>query len=117
MSVKNISVRTDPSGDFTYERLFRGVILAIEVDTGDLSTPDIDITDDTYSLTFLSVNGVAADAVYFPSEFLQDSGGDPDALVGTAMKGAFPAVCMGVLKIVVAGGGDTKSGKIRILYL
>lgn len=121
MAVRTITVRTAADGSFTYERAgFRAIIRAIEVQLGGapnaLTTPDIDITDDTYSVSILSVDGVAADTVYRPSSFLQDDGGDDAALVGTAMKGATNAVCMGTLKVVVAGGGDTKRGRIVILY-
>lgn len=116
MSVRTITIRTDAAGAFTYERAFRGVIKALELQLGDLSTPDIDVTDDTYSKSFLSVNGVAASTVYYPSEFLQGADGSADALVGTAMKGATAAVCMGVLKVAVTGGGDTKRGRLVVLY-
>jgi hypothetical protein len=102
MSQKSVFIRTAADGSFSWERSFKGTIRALELQIGDLSTPDIDVTDDTYSLSFLSVNGVAADTVYFPSEFL--------------MKGAAPATCMGVLKVVVTGGGDTKRGRLNILY-
>lgn len=116
MSIKTVFIRTDESGDFSWERSFTGTIRAIEFQVGDLSTPDIDITDDTYSLSFLSVNGVAVDTVYFPSTFLMAADGTTAALVGTAMKGAAPATCLGVLKVVVSGGGDTKRGRVRIVY-
>jgi hypothetical protein len=116
MSVKQVSVRTAADGSFTWERAFKGVIHAIEFDIGDLSTPDIDVTDDTYSLSFLSVNGVAVDTVYFPSTALMAADGTTAALAGTGMKGMSPAVCAGVLKIVITGAGDTKRGKVNIIY-
>lgn len=116
MSVKQISVRTAADGSFTWERSFKHRILGIELILGDLSTPDIDVTDDDYSLTFLSVNGVAADTVWFPSEFLMAADGTTAALVGTAMKGAAAAVCLGTLKVAITGGGDTKRGTVNILY-
>ena len=112
---KTIFIRTDASGDFTWERNFQQVIHAFELQLGDLSTPDIDITDDTYSQTFLSVNGVAADTAYYPATKLQTSGG-ADFDIGTGLDAAGPAVCMGVLKVVVAGGGDTKKGRLVVLY-
>lgn len=116
MSVKTIFIRTAADGSYTYTRNFTGQIKAIAFEIGDLSTPDIDITDDTYGRTLLSVNGVAADTMYTPSDFLEAADGTTAALVGTAMKGAMSAVVMGVLKVVVTGGGDTKSGKVRLLY-
>jgi len=111
---KTIFVRTDGSGAFSWERNFQHVILGIEVLVGDLSTPDIDITDDTYSQTLVSVNGLASDAVYFPGAYLTDSAGAP--LEDNSTQMATQAVCMGVLKVAVTGGGDTKKGRIIILY-
>lgn len=115
MSTKTIFIRTDGAGAFTYERNFKGVIHALEFQIGDLSTPDIDVTDDTYSFSLLSVNGVAADTVYLPSDFLQaDTGSDVESPATT--KSAVPAIVMGVLKVAVTGGGDTKRGKLIVLY-
>ena len=112
---KTIFIRTDGSGDFSWERNFQQVIHGFELQLGDLSTPDIDITDDTYSQTFLSVNGVASDTAYYPSTLLQGSDG-ADLEVDTGVNAAGPAVCMGVLKVVVTGGGDTKKGRLVVLY-
>lgn len=114
MSVKTILVRTDNAGAYTYERAFKGIIHAVEVLLGDapnaLSTPDVDVTDDTYSITVLSVNGVAADTMYQPTAAL----GDTD---GTSSTDAFgPIAVMGVLKVAVTGAGDTKRGRINIIY-
>ena len=115
-NVRTVTIRTAADGTFTHTRALRGIIRAIEVQIGDLSTPDIDVTDDTYSQSFLSVNGVAADTTYYPSTFLMAAVGTTAALVGTAMKAAGPAVCMGLLKVAVTGGGDTKTGHIKFLY-
>src|SRR5688500_11622504 len=108
MSVKTILVRTAADGSYTYERSFKGVIQAIEVDLGSgataLSTPDVDVTDDTYALTVLSVNAVAANTVYQPTIVLGDTDGSTSA---TAVG---PAAVMGVLKVAITGAGDTKRG-------
>ncbi len=116
MSVKTISIRTAADGSYTYTRQFSGTIRAIEIQIGDLSTPDIAITDDTYSINILTLTGVAASATHRPSAFLEAADGTTAALVGTAMKGATAISIMGVLKIAVTGAGDTKRGTIRILY-
>ncbi len=116
MSVKTVFIRTAADGSYTWARAFKGKINAIEFVIGDLSTPDIDVTDATYSKTFLSVNGVAADTMYLPSDFLQAADASTAALVGTAMKGATEAVCMGVLTVAITGGGDTKRGRVNILF-
>ncbi len=115
-SVKTISILTNSSGAYTWQRYFTGVIDAIEVDIGTLSTPDVAITDDTHTISILSVAGVAATTVYYPSAFLEAADGTSAALVGTAMKGATSRPFIGVLKIAVTGAGDTLKGHIRILY-
>lgn len=112
---KTIFIRTDGTGAYTWERNFPAQILAIEVKVGDLSTPDIDITDDTYGTSFLSVNGLAADAVYFPGGNLMNDAGSA-LQAGTSIDSNAQAVCMGVLKVVVTGAGDTKKGRIVVLY-
>lgn len=116
MSVKTISIRTDGAGAYAWERAFTGTIRAISLEIGDLSTPDFDVTDEDHSLTLISVNGVAADTVYYPSTFLEAADGTTAALVGTAMKGATAFPVIGTLKVAVSGAGDTKTGKVRILY-
>jgi len=115
MSVKRVFIRTAADGSYTWERAFKGVVHAIEFKIGTLSTPDIDITDDDYSFSLLSVNGVAADTVYLPSDFLQDNAG-ADVEAPATTKSATPAVVMGTLKVAVTGGGDTKRGEVVILY-
>jgi len=115
MSTKTTFIRTDAAGAFTYERNFKGVIHGLEFQIGTLTTPDIDVTDDTYGVSFLSVNGVAADTAYYPGEFLQDNAG-ADLEVDTGVKAGTAAVCMGVLKVVVTGGGNTFKGRLVVLY-
>ncbi len=115
-SVKTVTIRTSSGGAYTWSRYFTGVIDAIEVDIGDLSTPDVAITDDTHTINILTVAGVAATTVYYPSAFLEAADGTSAALVGTAMKGATSRPFIGVLKIAVTGAGDTKTGHVRILY-
>lgn len=116
MSVKTIFIKTSAGGAYTYERNFKAAIRAIELEIGDLSTPDIAVSDDTYSKSILSVAGVAASTRYVPSAFLEAADGTTAALVGTGMKGAGPAICMGVLKVAVTGGGANKRGRLNILY-
>jgi hypothetical protein len=95
--VRTITVRTAAEGTFSYERVLRGEIRAVEVQLGSgdtaLTTPDVDITDDTYGTSILSEDGIAADSVYFPE-----------------------AVCMGALRVEVTGAGADKRGRIRVLY-
>lgn len=120
MNKKVVNIHTASDGTFTWQRGFAGRIHALELKLGSgptaLSTPDIDVTDDTYSVSYLSVNGVASDTVYSPSQFLEAADGTDAALVGTAMKGATAAVCVGVLKVAVTGGGDKKRGTLNVFW-
>lgn len=116
MSVKEISIRTAADGSYSWERTFRGTIRAIRLELGDLSTPDLDVTEEDDSLSIISVDGVAADTTYYPSTFLMAADGTTAALVGTAMKGATALPIIGTLKVAVTGAGDTKRGKVIILY-
>lgn len=119
MSVKQINVRTNGSGAYTYTRDFKGVIHGISIEIGDLSTPDVDVTDSKYSKTFLSVDGVAADTSYVPSRSLESAAGaalDVSDESGVAVGSFGPAVCMGTLSVAVTGGGASKKGKIYIVY-
>lgn len=115
MSVKTVFIRTAADGSYTYERNFEGVVYAIEVLIGDLSTPDIDITDGVYSTSLLSVNGLAASAIYQPGKSLTNDAGTA-LQAGTSINSDAPTAIMGTLKIAVTGGGDTKKGSVRILY-
>lgn len=118
MSVKSISIRTDGSGAYTYTRAFKGQILGIELEIGDLSTPDIDVTDSAHTKTFLSVDGVAASTTWnLGAALLSSAGVAVDADPDTAAVGAFaPPICMGTLVVAVTGAGASKRGKINILY-
>lgn len=118
MSVKTINIRTAANGSYTYTRAFKGQILGVELELGDLSTPDIDITDSAHTKTFLSVDGVAASTVWnLGAALLASTGSAIDADPDTAAVGAFaPPICMGTLVVAVTGAGASKRGKIHILY-
>lgn len=120
MSLRTIRIRTDANGAATHESAMKGTIRAIEVLLGDLSTPDIDITDGVYGDTILSVNGLAADTVYRPGIPLMDDAGSAiseDASGSGDMVGAYaPLSVMGTLKVEITGGGNNKTGRVVVLY-
>ena len=93
MSTKEIRVRTASDGTYTYERDFRGVVRAVEVLLGDLSTPDVAVTDGTYGTSVYSGSALAVDT----------------------KSGLLNVVVMGTLKVAVTGGGDTKKGWVNVL--
>lgn len=92
MSVRQVNVRPDSGGAYTYERPMRGVVRAVEVKVGTLTTPDITVTDGVYGTAIYSGTGIVADLV-----------ADADVAV------------MGTLKVVVAGAGDTTKGTVNVL--
>lgn len=109
---KNLTITTDSGGDFTATLSVRGAaaLRCVEFDIGDLSTPDIDITDEPSGTVVLSVDAVAASARYVPTILgTDDAGAD---VVGAAL----PFPIMGQIEVVIAGGGDTKSGSMTFLY-
>jgi hypothetical protein len=110
MSVKTVVVETDAAGAFTYERRMAGVVKAVAIDLGTLTTPDVTITDGTWGTSILAVTAVAADTIYRPVVAAQDTAGSAIASTYTE-----PAI-LGTLKIVVAGGGANFAGTIRLLF-
>lgn len=107
--IRRIAVTTDPSGDFSASFHVYGTLHGVMVEKGDLSTPDVTISDDIRGVELLAVTGLAADAFYQLSSQLQgDDGAD--------LTGAFgPPAIMGSLVVEVAGGGNAKSGTITCL--
>jgi hypothetical protein len=108
--MKIITVLTDADGEFTYERRLAGVVKAIAIDVGTLTTPDIVISDGVWDTEILTVAGLAADAVYHPLAPGHDTDGEVlgDTLVEPAIFGS--------LKIEVTGGGANFTGTIRVLF-
>lgn len=109
---KSVTLTTDGTGAASATISVRGaaVLRCIDFELGDLSTPDIDITDEPTGTVVLSVNGVAADTRYVPTILgTDDAGAD---VVGAGL--SFPI--MGGLQIVIAGGGATKTGTFQLLY-
>lgn len=92
MSVRQVNVRTIADGTYTYERPLRGVVRAVEVKVGTLTTPDITVTDGTYGTAIYSGSGIVADLI-----------------------SAMNVAVMGTLKVVVAGAGDTTKGTVNVL--
>lgn len=109
---KIVTLTTDASGDASTTISVRGaaVVRCIDFDIGDLSTPDIDITDEPSGTVLLSADAVSASARYVPTILGTDNAGANVAGAGMA----FPI--MGGLQVVIAGGGDTKTGTFTLLY-
>lgn len=108
---KTFYVTTAADGSWTGAYAVRGQLIGVAVEVGDLSTPDIDVTDETFDtpISLLSVNGIAADAVYYP----QVTSTDPSD--GTAGDTFFAPGIFGRVQVAVSGAGDTKHGLIHLL--
>lgn len=110
MSIRVITVTTDADGEFTLERRLAGIVKGIAIDVGDLDTPDIDISDGVWDTVILSVDGLAADAIYQP--VIAANGTNGVTIADTYL----PPPIFGSLKIEVTGGGANKTGTIRVLF-
>lgn len=110
LQTKSVPIVTDPSGaDVTMIRAGGVRIHAIRIELGTLETPDITITEDPSTDSILALTGVAASVTKYPTVLGQTSAGAN--IAGAAV--AFPVYDR--IKIVTAGGGDTKTGRVILL--
>ena len=91
-----------------YTSAFTGFFHTIAVDKGDLAvTSDITITNETTGEAIVTLTDVATDKAVHPRVLQQDA-------VGVNVAGEYTDVFVnGRVKIVVAQGGDAKSGTVR----
>lgn len=109
---KQINILTDGAGAFSVTVTAPGLIRAIGLDVGTLSTPDIDVTDAITGESALSVDGVAADAVWHPKVLAKSPAGvalDVEGLVAYES----PAI-LRTATIALTGAGNGTTG---VLYL
>ncbi|MGD0248290.1 MAG: hypothetical protein ABSB75_04480 [Candidatus Limnocylindrales bacterium] len=109
--VKRVPITVTAGGDDTTTvRLGPCVLRMIRVELGTLDTPDIDITEEPNAKSILSVDGVAADTDYLPTNL----GSDPSGVdvVGAAL----PVPILNRLVIVTAGAGNATTGEIIFVY-
>jgi len=111
VNIKNIPITTSASGAFVGDVNVTGEIMAVAVDLGTLSTPDITLTDLLTGDTILAKTGLATDKLYEPRRLVQDASTGADIAVTYDRP-----VVMGKLHVVIAGAGDTLSGAIRVAY-
>lgn len=96
MSSTTVLINTDVNGDFSYERPFFGLIAAAMLDVGTLDTGafDVILTDTVADVTLHEFGELDGDGFWQPSG---------------------PVAVYGSLRIVVAAGGDTKHGSVRLM--
>lgn len=107
---QSVPLTTDASGVCVRDVRFGSAqLIAIEVELGSLETPDITITDEPSGRSLLAKTGLAADAHYVMSAQQQKAD-------GTNLTGAFgPPVITGRVHVAIAGGGDTKTGRLVLI--
>lgn len=106
----SIALATDGSGGCTaYSSSVAGHVIGFYYDRGTLddSTTDITVTEEFTGASLLTLTNVTATARYRPRVATHDvTGADTGALDA-------PAV-VGRIKVVVAQGGDTKTGTLHV---
>lgn len=109
-TTKVVSLTTDVAGNASVEIRLYGVIVGLGIRIGTLSTPDITVTDGLTGASVFAKTGIATDLRVQPRVLVQDSAGDNIATTYDK------AVVTGVLRVVVAGGGNVKSGEIVVVH-
>lgn len=108
---------TDASGDLTLtaKRAVFGLLWAVEWIDGDLADGvdavlSVTKTSSEVDLTLLTLTDANDDAWYFPRETECNN-------TGTAQSNRVPPLIDGTLKLVVADGGNVKTGGCIVYYL
>lgn len=117
MNVRQIGIVTDTNGDFVTDVKVQGEVLAIALVIGDLSTPDITITDLLTAESVFVKTGIAASDTWHPRRLVQSAAGvDLAAAAGPpAIANEYgPVVVFRDAHVVVAGAGSIKSGTLYI---
>jgi hypothetical protein len=120
---KRIPLRTSSEGTVSVDVRITGPLVAVDLQLGTLSTPDIEITDEPAGITLLDVAGVDADARWQLGRLLQGSDGEDltvevhDGDDGTSEVSAYaPPVVIGRVHIAVTGGGASKGGLLTLVF-
>ena len=115
MALRTKTIRLGPTssgGAFSIDVNLPGKVQAVGLAIGNLSTPDVAITDLLTGAGIFAKTGIAASGRWQPKIVAQGTDGDD---LDTGGDVAYDApTCFGNLHIVVAGGGDTKSGTLYV---
>jgi len=109
-SIRYARLTTSAGGAVTKTFGVRGQLVAVKIDTGDLSTPDFAITDEPDGTNLLTLTGLASDGLYY----LQAQTADPAD--GTAGDTYVSPVVFGHVQIAVTGAGNTKTGEVWLFF-
>lgn len=112
-----LTATTDESGDATTTttRVFNGVLVAVQWIDGDLAdgvdaTFSVTSTDAGVDYTILTLTNADNDAMYYPRAQVQDLAGAGITYDGTNETHGVKVPIVGKVKMVIASGGDTKTG-------
>lgn len=117
MNIKRVTLTTLADGSLATDVLVQGEILSIGLLIGNLSTPDLAITDKTFGTAILSKAGIAADTQWHPRA--KTVGVTAVALAAAAGPPAVddvyaPIVAFGSVHVTLAGAGATTTGTLLI---
>ena len=99
------------------ERPVAGRLYAIQVVIGTLAaTADLTISTQGHAAakTLLTLTDVGADGLYYPRDLVHSEAGA--ALTGTSGGDRALSLCVGIPRLVVAQGGDTKTGAVVLFW-
>jgi hypothetical protein len=110
LQVRSVPIVTDGTGVASATVRAGGCkLLAVEIEIGTLTTPDILITDEDSGRELVNKTGLAADAHYTLGVQLQDTD-------GTDLTGAFGVpVVTGRMEIAISGAGAAKTGRVVLV--
>jgi hypothetical protein len=104
----------DESGSGSGETRFYGLLFAVKLAIGTLTTPTITLTytgTDGVATTLLTLTGASADATYYPRHQVHSNAGAGLTLEGTQIAFDMPYVG-GILAWTITSGGATKAGTL-----
>lgn len=117
MNIKRVTLTTDGAGAYAGDVRVTGEIMSIGLLIGDLSTPDLAVTDKATGKSILAKAGIAADAHYHPRVLSQDAVGvDIAAAAGPPVINNVytPVTVFGEIHVTLTGAGATKTGTLLI---
>lgn len=114
-----LNATTNGTGDATVngERPVAGRLYAVQAVKGTLAdTADLTISTQGHaaSKTLLTLTDLTADALKYPRDLVHDAAGT--ALTGTSGGDRELPLCVGIPRVVVAQGGDTKTGAVILFW-
>lgn len=111
VGVMSIAITTDTSGDATETVLLNRKIEKILVKRGDLTSgaADVTITDNETAEGILALTNITGNTVDYIRRLL-------DGNDGVALTTVYDKFVVKTLKIVIAAGGNAKTGTVDIYY-